>query len=95
MEKITIKVPRGTKNNAILRYQGYGEKRNKMAGDLLVRVREIPHQQFLRDEDDIIFTKKLSLKDALLGTKIEIEKMNKKFTYDFQNEVISPDTVKM
>ncbi|MEM3143345.1 MAG: molecular chaperone DnaJ [Candidatus Nitrosotenuis sp.] len=47
------------------------------SGDLIVRVRVMPHQLFKRDGVDIFYDAKISIADACLGTTIEVPTLEK------------------
>lgn len=47
------------------------------SGDLIVRVRVMPHQFFKRDGADIFYDVKISVADACLGTTIEVPTLEK------------------
>lgn len=74
-EKIKIKIPRGIRSGMKMRMpnkgespEGYGE-----SGDLYIYVNILPHEKFERDNDDLITDVKLSITQAALGDKIDIE----------------------
>ena len=45
---------------------------NEIQGDIIFRLKEIPHPRFSRDGDNLKMTTKLSLGQALLGTIVKV-----------------------
>ncbi|MFA5124716.1 MAG: molecular chaperone DnaJ [Patescibacteria group bacterium] len=73
-EKIKITIPAGIDDGQSLRLSGQGEAGEKgQSGDLLVRIRVRPHPKFHRDGFNIYSSHHLSIKQAVLGDKVEIE----------------------
>lgn len=52
--------------------KGNAGKHNGVAGDLLILVEEEPHQDLIRDENDLIYNLLLSFPTAALGGAVEI-----------------------
>ena len=67
-KKIKIKVPAGVTDESTLRLKGQGQG----GGDALVKIKVQPSTLYHRDGDNIIMTVPLTLKEAVLGTKITI-----------------------
>ena len=55
--------------------------------DLLITINELPHIRFRREGNDLIYTHKLDLKDALSPSAITIE------TIDHRNILVSLDSI--
>ena len=62
-EVVSVKIPAG---------KGNAGKHNGVAGDLLILVEEEPHQDLIRDENDLIYNLLLSFPTAALGGAVEI-----------------------
>ncbi|MFZ4648243.1 MAG: molecular chaperone DnaJ [Patescibacteria group bacterium] len=93
-EKFTVKIPGGIDNGESIRVSGRGEVSEKgvPAGDLLVRIKIIPHKKLARDDDDVRSVEIIDVKTAILGGKIEIETLDG--TYDLKiPEGTQPNTV--
>lgn len=76
---ITIKIPAGIDDGAIIRLREHGEVTNKgNAGDLFVNVRVKPHKHFTREGDLILSEQKVSMVDAALGTEIAVDTVDGK-----------------
>lgn len=71
---IKIQVPAGVHDGSYMtmRNQGNAGKRGGDNGDLVVVFKEIEHQYFSRDEDNIIYELHLSIPEAILGTEVEV-----------------------
>lgn len=73
--KLKVKIPAGINDGESIRLSGQGEAGQKgaPAGDLYLRVRVEKHQKFVRNGYDIYTEEKISIKQAILGAKIEVE----------------------
>ena len=69
-----MKIPAGVAEGMQLSMGGKGNagKHNGVAGDLLILVEEEPHQDLIRDENDLIYNLLLSFPTAALGGAVEI-----------------------
>jgi molecular chaperone DnaJ len=77
---VKIEVPAGVHDGSYmtLRNQGNAGKRGGENGDLVVVFKEIEHQYFVREEDNIIYELHLSIPEAILGTELEVPTLNGK-----------------
>lgn len=77
---INISIPAGIEDGQQIRYQGMGDNSitSIPPGDLLVNIRIRSHRWYRRDGDNIIMDKSITVWDAILGTKIEIETLDNK-----------------
>jgi curved DNA-binding protein len=77
---VNIAIPPGIENGQQIRYEGMGD--NSIAGvrpgDLIVNIRISPHPKFSREGNNIVIEKKISVWDAMLGTSLVIDTLNKK-----------------
>lgn len=73
-EVVSVKIPAGVAEGMQLSMGGRGNagKHNGVAGDLLILVEEEPHQDLIRDENDLIYNLLLSFPTAALGGAVEI-----------------------
>jgi molecular chaperone DnaJ len=73
-EVVTIPVPPGTADGAILRRQGRGHAgvRGGAPGDLYIAVHVEPHERFRRDGDDVHMVLPIAVHEAGLGARIEV-----------------------
>jgi len=73
-KEVTLKVPAGIDDGAVIRLRDHGEAiANGPKGDLYVNIRVKPHKKFTREGDLILSEEHVSMIDAALGTEIDIE----------------------
>lgn len=73
--KLKVKIPAGINDGESIRLSGQGEAGEKgaSAGDLYLRIKLLPHKKFVRVGYDIKTEEKISIKQAVLGGKIDVE----------------------
>jgi DnaJ-class molecular chaperone len=73
-EKITVRIPPGVRDGGRIRIPGRGRPGlgGGPAGDLWVRIRVRPHPVFTREGDDLHLRVPISVREAVLGAKIEV-----------------------
>ena len=73
--KLKVKIPAGITAGESIRLNGQGEagQRGAASGDLYLRIRVQAHKKFVRDGYDIRTEENISIKQAILGDKIEVE----------------------
>ncbi|RMG19126.1 MAG: J domain-containing protein [Planctomycetota bacterium] len=69
-EHIELKVPAGVRDGQTLRLKGLGERGPGGPGDLLVRVRVLPHPVYRREGDDLHVDVPVTLAEALRGGEV-------------------------
>ncbi|HUC90246.1 MAG TPA: molecular chaperone DnaJ [Patescibacteria group bacterium] len=73
-QTITLKIPAGIDDGAVIRLREHGEAiANGPKGDLYVNVRVKAHKKFTREGDLILSQENISMVDAALGTEIDVE----------------------
>ncbi|MBI5765915.1 molecular chaperone DnaJ [Candidatus Falkowbacteria bacterium] len=81
-ERIKVKIPAGIANRQALKLSGKGEPASThlgepapggMAGDLYITIRVRPSKEFKRQGDDILSQYHISIRQAVLGDKVNIE----------------------
>lgn len=72
--KIKVKIPAGINEGESIRLNGQGEAGEKGAasGDLYLRIKLQAHKKFVRDNYDIRTEENISIKQAILGDKIDV-----------------------
>jgi DnaJ-class molecular chaperone len=72
---LDIAVPEGVADGQTLRLKGQGSPspRGSEAGDALVEIKVRAHAQFKRAGDDIVLEVPISIDEAVLGAKIEVQ----------------------
>jgi len=73
--KIKVRIPAGINDGESIRLSGQGEAGEKgaAAGDLYLRIKLQNHKKFVREGYDIRTEEIISIKQAILGDKIEVE----------------------
>jgi len=73
--KLKVKIPAGINSGESIRLSGQGEAGEKgaPAGDLYLRVNVNTHKKFVRNNYDIKTSETISVKQAILGDKIDVE----------------------
>jgi len=80
--KMKVKIPAGINIGESIRLSGQGEAGEKgaPAGDLYLRIKVSAHRKFVRDNYDIKTEEIISISQAALGDKIEIDTVSGKVT---------------
>jgi DnaJ-class molecular chaperone len=71
---LDVTIPAGLKDGQVLRLKGKGQPGmgGGPAGDALIEVSVAPHSVFRREGDDVIVEVPITLKEAVLGAKIDV-----------------------
>lgn len=73
-QEITVKIPAGIDDGAVIRLREHGEAAaNGNKGDLYVQVNVKAHKHFTREGDLILSDQHIDMVDAALGTEIKID----------------------
>lgn len=87
---LDVNIPAGVFNEGKIRVGGYGHDcavENGIPGDLIVIIQEVPHSEFIREGDNIVYKLNLSFPDLILGTKVKVPTLENPVVFD-----ISPHT---
>jgi molecular chaperone DnaJ len=78
--KVSVHIPAGIDNGMRLRMEGYGEAGDYGAtnGDLFIEVYVQPHDRFTRAGDNLEFTIEITPAQAVLGTQVDVETIDKR-----------------
>lgn len=92
---ITITIPPGIEHGQQIRYQGLGDSSvaGIPPGDLLVSVRVRPDNRFKREGQNLMVEKTINVWDALLGTNLKIQTLDKKILEIFVPPGTQPNTI--
>ena len=97
-DEILITIPKGVQHNEVLVLQDKGHViQDKVKGDLHIVVRISENALFVRNEMDLLYKKKISLKECLCGFSIEIPHLNGKMlrlSHSATSHVIKPSEKK-
>jgi DnaJ-class molecular chaperone len=70
---LDVNIPPGTRDGQVLRLRGKGRPGvDAPPGDALIEISVLPHPYFTRKGDDIYLDLPISLKEAVLGTRIKV-----------------------
>ncbi len=73
-ERVKIKIPAGIENGQIIKMSGKGEtSKNGISGDLYLHVKIKASAEFNRQGNDIHSVKHISVKQAILGDKLDVQ----------------------
>lgn len=86
---LTVDIPRGVPSDWKTSIGGYGHFpsgwSNGEPGDLFIFVRQLPHEYFERDGDNVTYKAKIPFTKAALGGKVEVPTLEgKKISFDIQ-----------
>ncbi len=71
-ERIKVRVPAGVTDGERIRVPGRGQAGPGGRGDLLIRCRVAPHPVLRREGADLVLDLPLTVREAVLGTRVEI-----------------------
>lgn len=90
-EILTIEVKAGWKKGTKITFPEKGnEQPNVVPADLVFVIDEKPHNVFKRDGNDLIFTQKVPLAEALTGTTVTLTTLDGRTLTIPCNEIITP-----
>ena len=80
-ETVRVKIPAGVEDGMQLtmRGQGHCAKNNGVNGDLLIVINEIEHPEIKRDGNNLVYTKVISIPEAVMGATVEIPCLDGKY----------------
>jgi len=86
--KIDVKIPPGVKSGSRVRIKGQGSPGTSKedSGDLFLKVKVLPDNRFLRDNDDLNVTISVELFTLLLGGKISVAGIDRSVNLDIPPE---------
>lgn len=92
---INISIPQGVDSGQQIRYEGMGDNSitDLKPGDLIVNIYVKPHQTFKRDGDSLIYESTISAWDAMLGTKLTVNTLDKRSLDITIPPGIQPETI--
>ena len=84
---ISVKIPEGISDGQTIEISGKGEagKDGGSAGNLYLRVRVSEHEYLQRENDDIVVEMPISVTQAVLGGKIELDFFDEKIEVEVKN----------
>lgn len=77
-EVLNITIPVGMQNGQQVRYKGKGNPGPVERGDLYIVVKQLPHNTFERNNNDIYSMQEISVWQAMIGAEYSLETVNNK-----------------
>lgn len=75
-EKLRIRTKPGAYHDQVLRIRGKGGKGSAGNGDIIIKIKVLPHPVFTRNGNDLKTTQNISLYDAVLGGETIVKTIN-------------------
>jgi DnaJ family protein B protein 4 len=94
---LNIPIPKGINESQTVLVEGAGNIINDLKGDVKLSFKIEEHPLFKRRDCDLIYKKKISLKEALCGFSFELQHLNGKMLFlnnKSNRNIITPDTKK-
>lgn len=96
--KLEFSIPAGSPSKAVFKFEGQSHEQPGMkAGDVIIILKEQPHTTYKRDGDNLYLNTTISLRDALLGFKKKIGRLDNEssFTLSRRDTVTQPSFVQV
>lgn len=93
---LTIDIKPGWKAGTKITFPREGDQSpSSIPADIVFIIKDKPHSHFKRDGCDLIYTAKISLREALLGATIKVPTLDGRIKQiSMNNDIISPQTEK-
>uniref|UniRef100_A0A0B6ZUL1 J domain-containing protein n=1 Tax=Arion vulgaris TaxID=1028688 RepID=A0A0B6ZUL1_9EUPU len=92
---LTIDIKPGWKAGTKITFPKEGDQTpHNVAADVVFVIKDKPHSSFIRDGSDIKYKARISLRDALCGSTIQVPTLNNRKIPISLNDIIKPNTVK-
>lgn len=100
VEKVQMEIPAGAgaDGDEVVVMRDRGNRQNGMCGDVKICIHVENNTQFRRNSLDLIYNKKISLKEALCGISFDIQHLNDKvlnLTSSIKQNIIKPNDKKV
>lgn len=97
-KKVTVHIEPGMEEGEKIVFNGCSDEApNAETGDLIVMLTQKKHDRFIRKHSDLLMAKRITLSEALLGTKFVVKHLDGRqlIVQSAPGEVIVPDSVKV
>lgn len=93
---LTIEVKKGWKEGTKITFQKEGDQTaSNIPADIVFVIKDAPHKLFKRDGSNLIYTHKITLKEALLGFKTNIPTLDPDRTIPLPvSDIVNPETTR-
>lgn len=94
---VRVNVPAGVSDNSYMSLRGEGNagKNGGPAGDLIAIFKELEHEYFERDGDNVIYDLFISYPEAVMGTEVEVPTLNGRAKLKIESGIESGKFLKM
>jgi DnaJ homolog subfamily A member 2 len=92
---IILNISPGTASNTKMVYKHQGHELENQKGDVIFLITEVPHPFFTRQNENLMYKKKISLCDALCGTTFDIKHLSGEDIRITLDSVIRPNDNKI
>lgn len=90
-EEMTIEVKPGYSEKTVLTFSSKGnEAEGHNPSKLIIRFIQKPHETYRRKDDDLIYTHRITLEEALLSLPIKIKALDGRNLITTVDEIITP-----
>lgn len=94
-EVVEVVICPGWKSDAKVTLAGKGDEHSGQKEDLVLIIEQLPHAHFSRDGNDLLYTHRLRLVEALCGTELTIQHLDDSYFSVPISHVIQPDSQKV
>ncbi|CDW91696.1 UNKNOWN [Stylonychia lemnae] len=95
-EEMNIEVKPGFSESTVLEFPSKGnEAHAHRPSKLVIRFRQTPHDYYHREGDDLIYTQRISLENALLSEPVSLKALDGRTLVVTLDEIITPQTSKL
>lgn len=93
---LTFTIKPGFKAGTKVRFEKEGDQGpNIIPADIVFELQEKPHDRFVRDKNDLIHTRNVTLSESLCGTTVEVLTLDDRLLRIPINDIISPGFTKL
>eukprot|EP00831_Metopus_contortus_P041297 TRINITY_DN3239_c0_g1_i2.p1 TRINITY_DN3239_c0_g1~~TRINITY_DN3239_c0_g1_i2.p1 ORF type:complete len:195 (-),score=60.85 TRINITY_DN3239_c0_g1_i2:35-619(-) len=93
LEEMQVQIHPGQGERSNIRFEHKGnEAYSYPTSDLVIKIQELPHSQYKRNGDDLIYIHKISLINALSALPFEIETLDHRKISVVVDQVLTPQT---
>lgn len=93
---MTVEVQAGWRDGTKITHTCEGDEAPGMStGDVIFLLKQKPHPRFVREKKNLIYTAKITLADALIGTTVEVKMLDGRVIPVPINEIVKPNQQKL
>ncbi len=94
---LDVKVPEGVRAGQMIRLRGKGQPGSGggASGDAIIEIEVRPHKVFSREEEDILIELPISIDEAILGSKVDVQTISGRVRVTIPKGASSGQTLKL